>query len=191
MINANVAYGALASDPFDTDELSLRLMECLIARANILNRGPGPRHIEERRGAISDSFVNYFIVMMLEAIEWNKEKRPVIPSSLIALIRQQLCGPTPDIRKAYISDEKREHAAYVIARKSAFNKKLSARTLAKLVGVKKSTAAIWLADPKFKSKVAGWLSAPVFKKLIERYRMATGISSTKSLTNDDGCPTKK
>ena len=57
--------------------------------------------------------------MMLEAMEANKENQVVITSSLIALIRHQLCGPMPDIRKAYISYEKRERAAFIVAQQSA------------------------------------------------------------------------
>ena len=117
--------------------------------------------------------------MMLEAMEANKENQVVITSSLIALIRHQLCGPMPDIRKSYISHEKREQAAFIVAQQSALNKKMSVRTLAKLVGVKKSRAAMWLANPEFNCRVASWLSAPLFKKFIERYRLAADISSTR------------
>ena len=174
-INETVALGALDADQFDIDELSLRLMECLIGRAKLPNRGPG--HIEVRRRAIRDTLVNYLIVMMLEAMEANKENQVVIPSSLIALIRHQLCGPVPDIRKAYISYEKREHAALIVAQQSALNKKISARTLSKLAGVKKSSAANWLGDPVFINRVAQWLSAPRFKEFIERYRAADNSST--------------
>jgi hypothetical protein len=176
-IDEGVALGALDADLFDIDELSLRLMECLIGRAKIPNSGPG--RIEERRRAISNTLVNYLIVMMLEAMEANKENRVVIPSSLIELIRHQLCGPTPDIRKAYISHEKREHAAFIVAQQRALNKKISIRKLAKLAGVKKSTAATWLANPEFNSRVVGWLSAPLFKEFIERYRLGADNSSTR------------
>jgi hypothetical protein len=182
-INATVALGALDADEFDINELSLRLMECLIARAKIPNHGPG--HIEKRRGAISDTLVNYLIVMMLESMEWNKENRIVIPSSLIVLIRHQLCGQAPDIRKAYISNEKREQAMFIVAQQSALNKKLSVRALAKLAGVKKSTAAIWLADPQFKARVASWLSSPLFKKYLERHRRMAADTSSADISSAD------
>jgi hypothetical protein len=65
-----VALGAFDADQFDIDELSLRLMECLISRAKALNRVPG--YIDERRRAISDTLINYLIVMMLEAMEAKK-----------------------------------------------------------------------------------------------------------------------
>jgi len=102
-----------------------------------------------RRSAISDSFVNYLIAMMLEAIEWKRADRIIIPSSLIALIRDRLCGPMPDLRKAYLADIKRNRATMIAATLS-LSKKLSARNLARLAGVKKTTASGWLSDPEFK-----------------------------------------
>jgi hypothetical protein len=61
------------------DELSLQLMERLVARDKLPKSCPG--HIEKRRQAISDSLVDYAIALMLETIEG---KRIVIPPSLIA-----------------------------------------------------------------------------------------------------------
>jgi hypothetical protein len=176
-IDEGVALGALDADQFDIDELSLGLMERLISRAKAQNRRPG--YIEERRRAISDTLVNHLIIVMLEAMQANKENQVVVTSSLLALIRHQLCGPMPDIRKAYISHKKREQAAFIVAQQSVLNKNMSVRTLAKLVGVKKSRAAMWLADPEFNCRVASWLSGPRFKEFIERYRLAADISSIR------------
>ena len=107
--------------------------------------------LRRRRGRvlISDSFVNYLIAMMLEAIEWKRADRIVMPSSLIALIRDRLCGPMPDLRKAYLADIKRGRATSIAATLS-LSRKLSVRNLARLAGVKKTTASGWLSDPKFK-----------------------------------------
>jgi hypothetical protein len=90
-IPLDLVAGALKAYEPDIDQLSLRLMECLVARDKLPRGGQG--HIERRRQAISDALVDYLIVTMLEATE---KSSMVIPSSLIVLIRDRLCGPNPD-----------------------------------------------------------------------------------------------
>ena len=117
------------------------------------------------RSAISDSFVNYLIAMMLEAIEWNRADRVVIPSSLILLIRDRLCGPMPGLRKSYVADIKRDRAT-MIAAELSLSKNLSVRNLARLAGVKKTTASGWLSDPRFTEQMErdkAWLSRQVVR----------------------------
>ena len=66
-IDPILVAGALDASEPAIDELSLRLMECLVARGKLSDTGPG--HIEQRRNAISDTLINYLIVIMLEAME--------------------------------------------------------------------------------------------------------------------------
>ena len=133
----------------DMDELSLRLMECLVAREKLPKSGP--RHIEMRRNAISDALVDYLIVMMLEATEWNKEGAPnEIPSSLIVLIRERLCGAGPDLREELLSSEKQKRAAYIAAQHFEDLKQVSGRKLSPLTGISKTTLDRWVKSTKFK-----------------------------------------
>jgi hypothetical protein len=150
-VPAQLVVGSLDAYEPDIDELSLRLMECLVARDKLPNEGPG--HITRRRNAISDTLIAYLIAMMLEAIEWNKSNPIVIPSSLIVLIRDRLCGPSPDLRKEYISWQVRRHAASLAAQYFRADEKISVRKLAKLTHVGRSTAQRWLDDPKFHHSV--------------------------------------
>src|SRR5262249_23429883 len=62
-----VAWGTLDADEPDLDALSLRLLECLVARDSIEIGRPG--YIEKRRNAISDTTVGYLIAMMLEGLD--------------------------------------------------------------------------------------------------------------------------
>jgi hypothetical protein len=113
-IDPLLVYGALDAFLPDMDELSLRLMECLVAREKLPKGAPG--HLDMRRDAISDALVDYLIVMMLEATEWNKQTAPnQIPSSLIVLIRERLRGAWPDLRKKYLSRQEQEGGAYLAA----------------------------------------------------------------------------
>jgi len=150
-IDPILVAGALDASEPAIDELSLRLMECLVARGKLSDTGPG--HIEQRRNAISDTLINYLIVIMLEAMEWNESNPIVVPSSLIVLIRDRLCGEFPDLRKTYLSREARDRAALLVANRFRPDETLSVRKLAALAGTSRGTAARWLADPEFQHHV--------------------------------------
>jgi len=148
-IDRLLVAGALDAIVPDMDELSLRLMERLVAREKLPKKGPG--HIEMRRNAISDALIDYLIVMMLEATDWNTESQPnEIPSSLIVLIRERLRGAWPDLRKAYLSSEERDNAAHSAARHFETFEQISVRKLERLSGKSRMTASRWLKDPRFK-----------------------------------------
>jgi hypothetical protein len=147
-INPSLVASVLDNYEPDIDELSLRLMECLVARDKLPKSGPG--HLEKRRQAIGDALVDYLIVMMLESMEWNKSNPIAIPPSLIVLIRDRLCGANPDWAKFVRSQEERDNAAFLAAQYFKPGEKISSRKLADLVGVSRSTAARWLADPLFR-----------------------------------------
>jgi hypothetical protein len=150
-LNKHEVLAQLVVGSLNAYELSLRLMECLVARDNLPNEGPG--HITRRRNAISDTLVAYLIAMMLEAIEWNKSNPIVIPSSLIVLIRDRLCGASPDLRMEYLSWQRRSDAASLAAEHLPAGEKMTVRKLAKLTHVGRSTAQRWLDDPKFHHSV--------------------------------------
>jgi hypothetical protein len=129
------------------DALSLCLLERLIARGKLPKEGP--RHIEERRNAMSETTVNYLISTMLEALDLaNDEVR--LPASLIVLIREQLSGTNPDLHAEYRLRKKQFKAAFTAALHFYRTKeKISVRKLAAAISVKRSTAARWLADKHF------------------------------------------
>jgi hypothetical protein len=152
-IDMNLIYGTLDAFEPDIDELSLRLMELLIARDKLPKSGPG--HIDKRRNAISDTFVNYLIAGILEAFESNK--RPVlIPTSLIVLVRDRLCGSDPDLHREYLAREKDKELRSKIedAVVGQKDKKISLRKLASIIGVSKNRVARLLDKPDFQN----WLN---------------------------------
>jgi hypothetical protein len=147
-IEPQLIASVLDADEGAIDALCLQLLELLVARDKLPKDGPG--HIEERRNAISDATVNYLIVTMLEATDWN-EREVLVPASLVVLIRHQLCGPNPDLYAAYRSKIARQNAALFIGQRLEPGEKLSINTLAAMTGIPRATAARWLADPKFQS----------------------------------------
>jgi hypothetical protein len=134
-----------AADEPSIDALSLRLLERLIARGKLPKDGPG--HIEKRRNAISDTTVNYLISVMLESMLWN-DAQVRMPTSLIVLIREQLCGRNPDLYKEYLLKGKRRDSATAAA-KCFPQGKISVRKLAAALNVSRGTAARWLTDREF------------------------------------------
>jgi hypothetical protein len=142
-IESRLIAGMLDVFEPDIDELCLRLMECLVSRRKLPKTGPG--HITNRRAAISDTLVNYCIVMILQSMA-TKESPPVIPSSLIVLIRDRLCGPAPDLHKAYLAKQEQAAALRIMLKNYTSGSRLSARKLGTLAGVSKSKAARWLAE---------------------------------------------
>jgi hypothetical protein len=146
-IDPNLIAGTLDADEPSIDALSLRLMECLIARSKLPKDGPG--HIAKRREAISDTLVNYLIAGMLEALDDN-DAIVRIPRSLIVLIRQQLCGSNPDLHNEYVLREARQKAAIVAGHHfHQINETLSIRKLAELLSVSRNMASRWLKDKEF------------------------------------------
>jgi hypothetical protein len=139
--------GALAAYEPDIDAVCLRLLELLEAKRNLPKEGVG--FIEARRKAISDSEINYLIVEMLEAIDSSRESIR-LPASLVVLIREQLCGSTPDVHEQYLAKQRFRYAAFNAGlRFEQTGEQLSVRKLAAANGVSRGTAERWLADKHF------------------------------------------
>jgi hypothetical protein len=150
-IDPQLVAAALDGNEPSVDALCLRLLECLIARGNLPNTGPG--HIEARRAAISDATVNYLIVSMMETFDWH-EAMFRIPASLVVLIRHQLYGGArSDLDETYRSRDRFQNAAIFAGQFChQHNKQISINKLAKMAHVGRSTAARWLAHEDFQ----GW-----------------------------------
>jgi hypothetical protein len=152
-IDPQLVAAALDADEPAIDRLSLRLIELVVAREKLPKSGP--RSIELRRAAISDSTVNYLVGTMLESMDWNDDSIR-FPASLVVLIRHQLIGESPDLYKAFLAHEKQSNAAIFAAQLLKPGEKVSVRRLAKLVSVSRSTAARWLSDPTFVKSLEAW-----------------------------------
>lgn len=88
----------------------------------------------------------------MEAFESNK--RPVlIPTSLIVLVRDRLCGSDPDLHREYLAREKDKELRSKIedAVVGQKDKKISLRKLASIIGVSKNRVARLLDKPDFQN----------------------------------------
>jgi hypothetical protein len=169
-IDPALIAAALDADEPSIDALCLHLLELLIARGRLPK--DGPKHIEKRRNAISDSIVNYLISQMLEAFDWHQETFR-IPASLVVLIRHQLCGVTPDLHEEYLSRERRHKAAHSLGQRLKPNERLSINRVAAMLAIPRSTAARWLTDKDFQHWVeAGrkWAAEGGVEAAIEAFK---------------------
>jgi hypothetical protein len=155
-IDFDLVVYALDGDEVDIDALSLHLLECLVARSKLPTTGPG--HIQKRRSAISDTTVNFLIVVMLEAMDWHEEVSRV-PGSLTVLIREQITGMQPDLFGSWMTSKKRNDAAHIVAQLCRPGRQMPVRKLAQLAGVSRSTAARWLSDRQFQESVDAYREA--------------------------------
>lgn len=176
-IDPDLVTGALDAYEPALDELSLRLMECIVSREKLPKSGPG--HIEMRRKAIGDALVDYLIVVMLEAMEWNKSNPIVIPPSLIVLIRYRLCGANPDWLQYQRTRQEQENAAFLAAQFFKAGEKISSRQFADRVGISRSTAMRWLADPSFVKLLDGARKI-VASESFQRQRVALIVAKNTS-----------
>jgi hypothetical protein len=148
-ISPDAVAGALDCDEPWVDALCLRLLTLLVERDALPKTGPG--HIDRRRNAISDSFANYLISIMLESYDWHEEIFR-IPPSLIVLARRQLTGENPDLYELSNAREKRQGVAFMVAQKFDAGERLTVRKLANVAKIPRSTAARWLTEG-FQKKV--------------------------------------
>ena len=160
-----VAAALDSKEPY-LDAVSLRLLECLVASSKLPRDGVG--YIERRRSAISDATVNYLILLMLEGLDQN-DAMVRVPASLIVLILHQLSAGTPELHQTFLSNERRQAAAFRAAQWFKPGEKISVRKLASVTGVPRSTAARYLADEKFQKSLQAFQHA-VATGLIQELR---------------------
>lgn len=126
----------LDADPNSISKYSLHLLKMLSNKQQ--TEQEGATHLVSRGLAVSDSFVNHLIVVMLDALSWNDELH--VPRELIVLIRHQL-GAGPDsswYRKSKSKDLRRASIHVALALKE-MGEEVSLRAVAKLLDVNVST----------------------------------------------------
>jgi hypothetical protein len=142
-LKANAIDHSLVIDVFNgdiraIDELSLKLMEKIIERRKIEKKGQ--TQLQRRRVGISDAFINYMVVTMLESVERNNLN---VGSSLFVLMRERLGGPDPIHHKSFMREEGRWQAIAAGAELLQNGTEPSVRAVARKLGVQPSTVSRW------------------------------------------------
>lgn len=138
-VDTECLYGVFDGFEPDIDELCLQLIELLVAKNRLPISGPG--YINQRKNAISDSFINYLIVIMVERIAWKGQygRSGVLPQALLVLIRERLCGSNPDaFEEAHKSNKNSDFVISLYQAVDQLREGASVRTLAKAMGTSKS-----------------------------------------------------
>lgn len=140
---------ALDADDEAINHISLTLLQKLADRKKLLDEGA--TQIASRGIAVSNSFVNYLIAIMLDALSWNN--RLEIPRDLIVLTRYQLLGTeVPAIKKRQEAHELKSSVEWVAAQLLERQEKISMRKIAKILGVNVSTISRMFSDNELEEK---------------------------------------
>lgn len=149
-IEPDLVEQALLGSVDGIEALAMRVLELLVLKSLIPKSGPG--HIQLRRRSISEAMINYLIVLMMEAFDWNKSIGRM-PRSLVLLVQHHLGGASSDLNATYLARERRSNLIDEVAELLRPGEKLSIRTLARIAGMPRGTAAHWLADNEFKRSI--------------------------------------
>ena len=147
-IKPEIAVGILDADFDCITEVCLVLMELLIERKRLGDAGES--HVSSRDPLKRDSFVNYLIKVMVDALEWNKEC--FIPGALVVLIRHQLGTEKTAWETTAKAHDKRQRAIWIAAELMAKGQEPSYRKIASIMGVKPSTVMRWFPDGDMTAK---------------------------------------
>lgn len=128
--------GALDADHDSISRISLALLQKLADRKQLITQGK--THLASRGEAISDSFANYLIAIMLDSLSWNNDLQ--IPRDLIVLTRYQLFGTEyPAMEKRWRSYELEKRILWLAVGILETGQGFTAREIAKALKINVST----------------------------------------------------
>lgn len=148
-IDTMLVAGALDADAADISELSLRIMELLIARGEL--EVLGDTHLQSRGKSIRDGFVNYSIALMLDALSWKDVLE--VPRDLIVLIKHVLGAETSNEAEKIDTSNRRFNALYTAAHLRKNGKSSTMADVARAMGVSRSTVTRWFPEDEFEVEV--------------------------------------
>jgi hypothetical protein len=138
-IEPRVFAQALDADEQAQSDIALFLLEKLIERKNIINRGGS--QVVSRGNAIGDALVNYLIGCMLDALDWTDDL--TISRDLIVLIKFQLGAVDSEYVASTKMRERRQNARFIAVQIRDGGKTPTYRGIAKIMGVQPSTVKRW------------------------------------------------
>jgi hypothetical protein len=141
--------GSLDADEASASRVSLRLIELLVERR--AREALGETHLVGRGEAVSDSFINYLIAMMLDALDWNDQM--IIPRDLIVLIKHQLRADVSVEARDMQVRHNRHTAVSLGAHLMKRGEPVSLGIVAKIMKVERSTVMRWFKDGDFLKEV--------------------------------------
>jgi len=151
-IEVQDVLGSLDADEASASRVSLRLIELLVERR--AREASGETHLVVRGEAISDSFINYLIAMMLDALDWNDQM--IIPRDLIVLIKHQLRADVSVEARDMEVRHNHDLAVSLGAQLMKQGKPVSLGIVAKIMKVERSTVMRWFKDGDFLKEVEEW-----------------------------------
>lgn len=124
-------------DPSAISELSLELIAKLVERRKL--EASSETHLVSRDKVLSDSLINFLILMMFDAMEWNDEIDFQVPRDLVILLREQLGGTFNSREKEFRTSQLKKKALSVATNMLKKGKTPSLRSVGMILGVNAST----------------------------------------------------
>jgi len=144
--------GALDGDTECVEVVCHQLLSALKMRRDM--EAAGNAHVQSNNLAISDSLLNYLILIIFEAMIGRGA--PCLPASLFVLIREQLGGVNNKHQKSFITNNRKKQALWIGLSLFREGEILSLHKVAKTMGVEASTVQRWYPGGKLMDEVKKW-----------------------------------
>ena len=171
-IEPMLILGVMDGDERDIDELTLRMMEWLVTRAKLSKAGGV--QLQGSKQVVSDSLIDYLLVIILESCERHSIS---LPSALVVLLREKLGGPNPYRHARYEISEKQKEAVWIAAQIFGADEAISIRRLAKELNIEPSTISRWFKKGELEAE------AHRVRDMLERHKNGTLFQDLFELTN--------
>jgi hypothetical protein len=154
-IDPELLGGILDADPDAIGEISLLLMEKMIAARQI--EEAGERHLIRRGLAVPERLIDWLICCSLDALSWNDEL--TIPRDLIVLIRERLGGSHPQYEQEGEVRNNKSNAKMIAGQLMAQGVMPTFKILGRALGVAPSTVKRWFEPGELEQARDLWTKA--------------------------------
>jgi len=151
-INPDLLIGVLDADQRAIGEVSLRILEEIIAARRL--QAAGETQLVSRGKAIPDKLVDWIITCALDGLSWNDDL--AIPRDLIVLIRERLGGTDLQYETEGRVREAKGKAAIVAGQLLARGVTPTLRLLGEALAVSPTTVMRWFAPGELKCEAERW-----------------------------------
>ncbi|MEH2506843.1 hypothetical protein V1290_005654 [Bradyrhizobium sp. AZCC 1578] len=134
-IDIDLVLGALDADAQKISQLSLLLMEKMIAAKRLSRRGQ--TQLIRRGAAVPDKLIDWLISISLDALSWNDHL--YIPRDLIVLVRERIGGANFEYERASRAHQQKHNAAIIAGQLKAQGIRPTFKLVGKALNVAPST----------------------------------------------------
>jgi hypothetical protein len=151
-IDIKLVLGVMDADAQDISQLSLLLMEKMIAARRLSRKGQ--TQLIRRGAAVPDKLIDWLISISLDALSWNDHLH--IPRDLIVLIRERIGGANFEYERASRAHQKKKNAALIAGQLKAQGIRPTFKIVGEALDVAPSTVKRWFKVGEFEREADVW-----------------------------------